>query len=151
MTRRRNSSVSSGTETPQPEAGDRGAPRTDRIAGASQSTDRTRRDRKDRRSREGGRRKRMKILENLYYHPIFVHFPQALFPVSFLSFVLYLATGAREFEVEAFITALFAPFPPPITTFTGFLDWKIRYKGYMTSVFRIKIIGAFSLFGFAVR
>lgn len=92
----------------------------------------------------------MKILENIYYHPIFVHFPQALFPVSFLSFVLYLATGAREFEVGAFITALFGTVATPITTVTGFLDWKIRYKGYMTPVFRIKIVGAFLLFGCAV-
>ena len=49
----------------------------------------------------------MKILENIYYHPKFVHFPQALFPVSFLSFVVYVATGAREFEVGSFIAALF--------------------------------------------
>jgi uncharacterized membrane protein len=92
----------------------------------------------------------MKIPENIYYHPIFVHFPQALFPVSFLSFVIYIATGAREFEVGSFIAALFGTVFTPMASFTGFLDWKIRYKGYMTPVFRIKIISAFLLFGFAI-
>ena len=92
----------------------------------------------------------MKILENIYYHPMFVHFPQALFPVSFASFLLYLATGARDFEVGAYLTAAFGAAVTPVTTFTGFLDWKIRYKGYMTSVFRIKIVGAFVLIGLSV-
>lgn len=87
----------------------------------------------------------MKIPENLYYHPIFASFPVALFPVSFASFLLYLATGKQDFEAGAYIAAAFGAAAAPVTTFTGFLDWKIRYKGYMTSVFRIKIAGAFVL------
>ncbi len=54
------------------------------------------------------------------------------------------------FEVGAFIMAAFGAVVTPATTVTGFLDWKIRYKGYMTSVFRIKIIGALFLIGFSV-
>ena len=92
----------------------------------------------------------MKIPENPYYHPMFVHFPQALFPVSFGSFLLYLATGARDFEVGAYLTAAFGAAAAPVTALTGYLDWKIRYKGYMTSVFRIKIVGAFVLIGLSV-
>jgi uncharacterized membrane protein len=30
----------------------------------------------------------MKIPENTWFHPMFVHFPQALFPVSLASFLL---------------------------------------------------------------
>lgn len=93
----------------------------------------------------------MRIPENFcYYHPIFVHFPQALFPVSFASFLLYLATGMRDFEVGAFIAAAFGTVATPATILTGFFDWKIRYKGYMTSVFRIKITGAFVLLALSV-
>lgn len=92
----------------------------------------------------------MKLPEGLYFHPIFVHFPQALFPVALASFVLYLATGARDFEVGAFLSAGFGAVGAPVTTATGFLDWKIRYQGYMTSVFRIKIVGAFVLIGLSV-
>jgi len=87
----------------------------------------------------------LKIPENIYFHPIFASFPVALFPVSFASFLLYLATGARDFEAGAFVAAAFGAVAAPVTTITGFLDWKIRYKGYMTSVFRIKITGAIVL------
>ena len=92
----------------------------------------------------------MNLPENLYAHPIFVHFPQALFPVSFASFLLYLATGLSEFEVGAFVAAGFGAAASPVTTLTGFIDWKVRYKGYMTSVFRIKIVGAFVLIALSI-
>lgn len=87
----------------------------------------------------------MKLPENLYTHPMFVHFPLGLFPVAFVSFLLYLATGRPEFEAGAFVSAGFGAILSPVTTLTGFIDWKVRYKGTMTSVFRIKIVGAFVL------
>ena len=78
-------------------------------------------------------------------HPIFVHFPQGLFPVAFASFCVYLATGVREFEAGAFVCALFGLLATPATAATGLLDWWTHYKAYMTSVFRVKIVGAIVL------
>jgi len=92
----------------------------------------------------------MKLPDTFYAHPMFVHFPQALFPAAFASFLLYLATGFPEFEIGAFVTAGFGAFASPVTALTGFIDWKVRYKGYMTSVFRIKIIGAFVLIALSI-
>ena len=46
-------------------------------------------------------------VEAPHLHPIFVHFPQALFPVAFASLCIYLLTGVREFETGAFVAALF--------------------------------------------
>src|SRR5512143_715226 len=92
----------------------------------------------------------MNIPEDWYFHPIFVHFPQALFPVAFASFVLYLVTGAGQFETGAYVAAAFGALGAPFTTITGFLDWKFRYKAYMTSVFRIKITGAFVLIALSI-
>ena len=92
----------------------------------------------------------MKLPENFYAHPMFVHFPQALFPVALASLLLYLATGLPEFETGAFVAAGFGAAASPVTTLTGFIDWKVRYKGYMTPVFRIKIIGAFLLIALSV-
>jgi uncharacterized membrane protein len=82
-------------------------------------------------------------------HPIFVAFPAALFPSAFGAFCLYFATGAREFESGAFVCALFGLLAAPLTAATGFLDWWTHYKAYMTSVFRIKIVGAFVLLALA--
>jgi uncharacterized membrane protein len=80
-----------------------------------------------------------------YLHPIPVHFPQALFPAAFLSTMIYLYSGLPEFESAAFIMLLFGLLAIPVTAATGFADWKIRYRGQMTRVFRIKIIGALVL------
>jgi len=52
-------------------------------------------------------RSRLSLPENFYAHPIFVHFPQGLFPVAFASFLLYLATGSPDFETGAFVAAGF--------------------------------------------
>jgi len=84
-----------------------------------------------------------------HLHPMFIHFPQALFPVAFAAFCLYLLTGIREFESGAFVAALFGAMAAPVTTATGFFDWWNRYQAYMTSVFRIKITGAFVLMALA--
>ncbi len=89
----------------------------------------------------------MKIPEGWYFHPMLVHFPQALFPVALASFVLYLASGAERFETGAYVAATFGALAAPFTTITGFADWTIRYKAYLTPVFRIKIVGAFVLIG----
>src|SRR3989304_9946761 len=84
-----------------------------------------------------------------YLPPIFVHFPQALFPVAFASLCIYLLTEVREFETGAFVAALFGAMAAPVTTATGFFDWWNRYQAYMTSVFKIKITGAFVLMALA--
>ena len=55
----------------------------------------------------------------------------------------------REFEAGAFVCALFGLLAAPLTAATGFLDWWTHYKAYMTSVFRIKIVGAFVLMALA--
>jgi len=75
-------------------------------------------------------------------HPMFVPFASALFPVAFGALCVYFATGTREFEAGAFVCALFGLLAVPATAATGLLDWWTHYKAYMTSVFRIKIVGA---------
>jgi uncharacterized membrane protein len=87
----------------------------------------------------------VKVPQGLYFHPIFVHFPQALFPVAFASFVLYLATGESLFERGTYLMTVFGLVATPVTMITGYIDWKIRYKGYMTPVFKIKIVTGFVL------
>lgn len=92
----------------------------------------------------------MKLPEGLYFHPIFVHFPQALFPVALASFLLFLATGAAAFETGAYLMSAFGLAFSPVTMITGYIDWKVRYKGYMTSVFKIKIVTGFVLIGLSL-
>ena len=92
----------------------------------------------------------MQIPKGLYFHPIFVHFPQALFPVAFAMFLVHAVSGRAEFEAAAWITMAFGTLATPVTIVTGFLDWKFRYKAYLTSVFKIKIVGSFILLGLGI-
>lgn len=85
-----------------------------------------------------------------HLHPIPVHFPLALFPAAFVSQLLYIYCGFPEFEHAAYIMQLFALLATPLAIATGFADWKLRYRGQMTSVFRIKIIGASCLTALAL-
>jgi uncharacterized membrane protein len=80
-----------------------------------------------------------------HLHPIFVHFPQALFPVAFASFVLGMLTGNRIFESGALTAVIFGLLSSPVCIITGHIDWRLRYSGAMTRVFRIKIWGAYIL------
>jgi len=80
---------------------------------------------------------------------MFVHFSQALFPVAFASFVLGLLTGNRVFESGALTSVIFGLLSSPVCILSGYIDWKLRYKGIMTRVFRIKSWGSFVLVSLA--
>jgi uncharacterized membrane protein len=80
-----------------------------------------------------------------HLHPVPVHFPQALFPAAFVALLIHLFANLQEFETASYIMFLFALVSTPLTIASGFADWKLRFKGQMTRVFRIKIIGAILL------
>jgi uncharacterized membrane protein len=92
----------------------------------------------------------MKVPEGWYFHPVLVHFPQALFPAATASLIMYMATGNDLFEKGAFLMTVFGMIGAPAAMITGYVDWKIRYKGYMTRVFRIKIYTGFVLVGLSM-
>jgi len=80
-----------------------------------------------------------------HMHPMFVHFPQALFPVAFASFILGMLTRNPIFESGALTALIFGLLSSPVCIISGYIDWKLRYKGAMTRVFGIKIWGAYVL------
>jgi len=80
-----------------------------------------------------------------HLHPMFVHFPQALFPVAFASFIFGMLTRNPIFESGALTALTFGLLSSPVCIISGHIDWKLRYKGAMTRVFKIKIWGAYIL------
>jgi uncharacterized membrane protein len=85
-----------------------------------------------------------------YLHPIPVHFPLALFPAAVASLLIYLLTGMVEFEYGAHVMSIFGLLLTPVAIASGFADWKSRYRGQMTAIFKIKIIGAAVLLALAL-
>lgn len=76
---------------------------------------------------------------DVLFHPIAVHFTNALFPVAFFFLVLYFLFNQDSFRQTYFYILVLATISSPIAYLTGIIDWKQRYKGAMTSVFSKKI------------
>jgi len=75
-------------------------------------------------------------------HPISVHFPNGIIPMSvafiFLS-VIFQFTG---FFQASFYSMVFVMLTLPVVLFTGYNEWKKKYRGAMTRIFMVKIASA---------
>jgi uncharacterized membrane protein len=75
----------------------------------------------------------------IQFHPIAVHFTNALFPVALFFLILYLVFRLDSFRYTYFYILALATISSPIAYLTGIVDWKQKYKGAKTSTFVKKI------------
>jgi uncharacterized membrane protein/RNA polymerase subunit RPABC4/transcription elongation factor Spt4 len=75
-------------------------------------------------------------------HPISVHFPNGIIPMSvafiFLA-VIFQFTGLSQ---ASFYSMIFVMLTLPVVLFTGYNEWKKKYRGALTRIFMIKIVSA---------
>jgi len=75
-------------------------------------------------------------------HPISVHFPNGIIPMSvafiFLA-VVFQFTGLAQ---ASFYSMIFVMLTLPVVLFTGYNEWKKKYRGALTRIFMIKIVSA---------
>jgi predicted heme/steroid binding protein/uncharacterized membrane protein len=87
---------------------------------------------------------RKMVLSALYRkfhpHPIFIHFPIALFVFTMLLQTLFLITGLRSFELSAYYSLSFATLMIFPSIFSGVLSWWINYEMTATTLFKNKIV-----------
>jgi len=81
----------------------------------------------------------MQILTQLHGHPIAVHIPNGLLPVSVFFTFIAVVFGSESFAIAARYNIGFVALAMPIVIGTGIVDWQNRFNRRMTSVFRIKI------------
>lgn len=79
------------------------------------------------------------IIQRLNVHPISAHFPSAFFPFSAVFLIMFIINGGKAFEVGAIYTLWAGVLTNPIAIFSGFVDWKKRYKGAKVPIFKKKI------------
>lgn len=83
------------------------------------------------------------MIRRHHLHPISVHIPNGVVPVSFIFVFLSVISGRTpSLENAAFFNLIFVLLAMPAVAFTGYTDWKIKYSGAMTGVFKTKIICA---------
>ncbi len=80
------------------------------------------------------------VLSRYHAHPIAVHLPNGVAPIATLFLILALLTHSQSLERAAFYNMIVVMLAMPVVLFTGYLDWKGRYGGRMSRVFRTKII-----------
>ena len=80
------------------------------------------------------------LMSRHHAHPISVHVPNGVVPLSVFFILLAIMTGNEHFEVAAQYNIAFVLLTMPMVLFSGYADWQNRYKGAMTNLFLIKIV-----------
>ena len=91
-----------------------------------------------------GRLYRFKIQMMLKHHahPVSVHIPNGVLPISVALMILSALTGATSLAMAAHINMVFVVLTLPFVLFSGYIEWQNRYKGLRSSRFITKIICA---------
>ncbi len=76
------------------------------------------------------------------FHPIMVHFPNGLIPVSFVFLLITSFFDFRCVELTAFYLLCAAIAASPFAFVTGLYTWKVKYKGAATAKFKFKVYGS---------
>ncbi|MFH2058739.1 MAG: rubredoxin-like domain-containing protein [Pseudomonadota bacterium] len=88
----------------------------------------------------------IKTIEDLlckhHAHPVSVHTPNGILPAAVVLWVLAWLFNSDLLAKVAVINLLFVMTALPFVIYTGALEWKRKYNGAMTMVFKIKILAA---------
>jgi len=77
-----------------------------------------------------------------HIHPISVHFPNGILPVSVILFVLAWLFDSELMVKAGFINLIFVILALPLVLFSGFMEWTRKYNQALTLIFKIKILAA---------
>jgi uncharacterized membrane protein len=75
-------------------------------------------------------------------HPVSVHIPNGVLPVSFVLMILSTLTDTSSLATAAHINMVFVVLTLPFVLYSGYIEWQNRYKGLRSSRFITKIICA---------
>ena len=75
-----------------------------------------------------------------HVHPISVHIPNGLLPVSVLFIFLAVIFKLTGLSQTAFYNLIFVVFSMPLVLFSGVIVWQKKYNGVLTTLFLTKMI-----------
>lgn len=79
------------------------------------------------------------LILQFHLHPITVHTPNGIIPFAVLLLILTPVFGIITFETAAFYSLVFVLLNMPPVLYTGYITWQTKYKGALTSLFKLKI------------
>ncbi|MBF0120311.1 MAG: rubredoxin [Desulfobacterales bacterium] len=74
-----------------------------------------------------------------HIHPISVHFPNGVVPISFAFVLIAFIFKFNNLAQAAFYNLITVLLIMPIVLLSGYIEWKKKYKGALTNYFLIKI------------
>jgi len=80
------------------------------------------------------------LLAKHHIHPISVHVPNGVLPVSIIFIVLAAIFNFAGLSQAAFYNLIFVVLSMPLVLFSGFIEWQNKYNGSLTKLFLAKII-----------
>ena len=92
--------------------------------------------------KETGFEKIKSLLVKHHAHPVSVHTPNGLLPAAVILWLMAWIFDYDLFSKAAFINMIFVIVALPFVIFTGILEWKKKYSGAMTLIFKLKILAA---------
>lgn len=81
-----------------------------------------------------------KLMVTYHAHPISVHIPNGVLPVSVIFLILAMMFKCPSLESAAFYNLIFVALSMPLVILSGLNDWKRRYRGYISNLFLGKMI-----------
>ncbi|MFH0921090.1 MAG: DUF2231 domain-containing protein [Fibrobacterota bacterium] len=80
-----------------------------------------------------------RLIHTLHAHPITVHIPNGVLPVTVLFLAIAILFKSGSFDVAAFYNLTVVLLAMPVVLFTGFVEWSTRYRGSWSLLFITKI------------
>ncbi len=80
------------------------------------------------------------LMSKHHAHPVSVHIPNGVLPMSVIFIMLATLFNLDILYKVAFYNFLFVMVTMPFILFSGYVEWKTKYKGNKTNVFNTKII-----------
>ena len=75
-----------------------------------------------------------------HLHPISVHIPNGVVPISVFFVVLAVLFQMTHFGLPAFYNLIFVALAMPAVLFSGYVEWQKRYRGYKNPTLLIKML-----------
>jgi len=80
-----------------------------------------------------------KIILEHHLHPISVHIPNGVIPISVFFAFISVIFGLHNFELASFYNMIFVLLAMPMVLFSGYTEWQRHYKGARTGIFLTKM------------
>ena len=92
--------------------------------------------------KETGFEKINSLLIKHHAHPVLVHTPNGILPCAVILLLLAWIFDYALLSRVAFVNLIFVILSLPFVILTGIIEWKKKYNGAMTLIFKLKILAA---------